>query len=407
MRTILICFLLFFSSIAVAQRDTSFFKKLSRDTSMNKMNMDAVYNRPFLQMGSLPVAIGGYLEANTTHSSTDGVSEGFSFQIPRMTIFLSSSISSKIKFLSEIELEEGGREINIEFASMDVEFHPLFNFRGGIIMNPIGSFNQNHDGPKWEFVNRPVSSTTIIPSTWSTAGFGLYGKYARNDWVWAYEAYLTNGFDDKIIANKENKTWLPASKENTERFTENFNGEPLVTLKSAIKNIKIGELGLSWMGGVYNKFEDDGLTFDKKRRVDLLALDFNTKLNSTSTYINGEIVFAWIDVPKTYTQQYGSRQRGGFLDIVQPLLKKKIFGWDNAVLNAALRLDYADYNLGRFSETGGNISEHTKGITGGFSLRPSSQTVFRANYFYQWTKDILGNPFSKTAGVQFGISTYF
>ena len=26
--------------------------------------------------------------------------------------------------------------------------------------------------------------------------------------------YLTNGFDDKIISNSENKTFLPASKEN-------------------------------------------------------------------------------------------------------------------------------------------------------------------------------------------------
>ncbi len=125
MRIILKCFLLFFSSIAVAQRDTSFFKKLPQDTSGIKMNMDAVYNRPFLQMGSLPVSIGGYLEANTTHSSTDGVSDGFSFQIPRMTIFLSSTISNKIKFLSEIEFEEGGREINIEFASMDCLKYPL------------------------------------------------------------------------------------------------------------------------------------------------------------------------------------------------------------------------------------------------------------------------------------------
>ncbi len=274
-------------------------------------------------------------------------------------------------------------------------------------MNPIGSFNQNHDGPKWEFVNRPVSSTTIIPSTWSTAGLGLYGKYAQNDWIWAYEAYLTNGFDDKIIANTENKTWLPASKENKERFTESFNGQPLVTLKSAIKNRKIGEIGLSWMGGVYNKFQDDGFILDKKRRVDLLALDFNTKLTSTATYFNGEFVLAWIDVPKTYTQQFGSRQRGGFLDIVQPIIKKKILDWDNAVVNAAVRLNYADYNVGKFAETGTNIYEHTKGITLGLSLRPSSPTVFRANYFYQWIKDNLGNPFSKSAGVQVGISTYF
>src|SRR3546814_17049033 len=108
---------------------------------------------------------------------------------------------NRIKFLSEIELEEGGREINIEFASVDVEFHPLLNLRGGVIMNPIGSFNQNHDGPKWEFISRPISATTIIPATWSTVGFGLYGKYGRNNWVWAYEAYLTNGLDRKSVVS--------------------------------------------------------------------------------------------------------------------------------------------------------------------------------------------------------------
>ncbi|HYG15010.1 MAG TPA: hypothetical protein VEC12_04585, partial [Bacteroidia bacterium] len=157
-----------------AQTDTSFLKRKPQDTT-TKLNMDAVYNRPFLQIGKTPVAVGGYIEANTLYQGTDGVTEGLSFQIPRLTLFISSSIISRVKFLTEIELEEGGREINIEFASVDVEFHPLLNFRGGIIMNPIGAFNQNHDGPKWEFVNRPLSATTIIPSTWSNVGMGLYG----------------------------------------------------------------------------------------------------------------------------------------------------------------------------------------------------------------------------------------
>ena len=43
-------------------------------------------------------------------------------------------------------------------------------------MNPIGAFNQNHDGPKWEFVDRPISATQMLPATWSNVGFGLYGK---------------------------------------------------------------------------------------------------------------------------------------------------------------------------------------------------------------------------------------
>ena len=37
----------------------------------------------------------------------------------------------------EIEFEDGTKEINIEFASIDFEFHPLLNLRGGVVMNPI------------------------------------------------------------------------------------------------------------------------------------------------------------------------------------------------------------------------------------------------------------------------------
>ena len=369
--------------------------------------MDAVYNRPFLQMGKLPVTLGGYIEANTSYFSTDGVSEGLSFQIPRLTVFMASSIKKNIKFLTEIEFEEGGREINIEFASVDFQFHPLVNLRGGIIMNPIGSFNQNHDGPKWEFVSRPLSSTTIIPSTWSNVGFGLYGKYGRNNLVWAYEAYLTNGFDDNIINNAQNRTWLPESKQNTERFEESFNGVPLVTAKTAFRHRKIGEVGISWMGGVYNKFQEDGFVLDRKRRVDLFAVDFNSIVPGINTYLNGEWVWAMIEVPGNSAPQFGNKQRGGFLDIVQPVLKRKIFGWENSTLNLALRTEYVDYNVGTFNDTGGEIFDHLFAIIPGISLRPSQQTVIRANYTYKWERDFLGNPEVRTAGFQFGVASYF
>lgn len=404
---LLFAFALLVVSFAFAQRDSSLFKRILPDTGRMKMNMDAVYNRPFLQVGKFPATLGGYVEANTAYFSEDGITEGLSFQLPRLTFFVSATIKQRIKFLTEVELEEGGREINIEFASVDVEFHPLINIRGGVIMNPIGSFNQNHDGPKWEFISRPISSTTIIPSTFSNVGFGLFGKYAKRNWVWAYEAYLTNGFDDKIINNSENRTWFPASKKNEERFEESFNGVPLITLKTAIRHRQIGELGISWMGGVYNKFREDGIDLDEKRRVDFIALDFNTVLPKIKTYINTEWVWAMADIPSSFTQQFGNKQQGGFIDLVQPLIKRRMLGWDDAVLNFALRGEYADYNVGKFNDTGGNIYDDVKAIVPAISFRPSAQTVFRINYRYEWRKDLLGNPPSRIAGFQVGLSTYF
>ncbi len=404
--SLLLAITLVIGSAATAQVDSTLFKRTQQDTSKLLLNMDAVYNRPFLSVSKLPVAVGGYVEANWQHLGTDGVSEGHQFQMRRLTLFIASTISRRIKFLSEIEFEDGTKEINIEFASVDFEFHPLLNFRGGIVMNPIGAFNQNHDGPKWEFIDRPISATQLLPATWSNVGFGMYGKLYKDNWVYAYETYLTNGFDDQIINNSENKTFLPASKLNQARFEESFNGVPLLTAKVAVRNKKIGELGLSYMGGVYNKFQEDGLVLDEKRRHMTWAIDFNTVL-PTGTYLNTEWAFTRVDVPSTYSQQYGEKQWGGFFDAVQPMFRRNIFGFERSVINAVCRFEYVDWNVGNFSETGDNIREDIISIVPGISWRPTSQTVIRLNYRYAWQTDILGNPASKTAGFQFGFSSYF
>lgn len=392
---------------AQGQIDPTLLRRLPKDTPNKAMNMDAVYNRPFVAVGKLPVSLGGYMEANWQHLSTDGISEGHQFQFRRVTLFVSSTIGKRLKFLSELEFEDGAKEIAVEFAALDVELHPLLNIRGGMILNPIGAFNQNHDGPKWEFIDRPVSATQMLPATWSNAGFGAYGKHFNDDWMFGYEVYLSGNFDNSIIDNKENKTFLPASKKNPERFEEINSGLPLFTGKLAIKNNRIGELGLSYMGGVYNKFQDDGIQIDDKRRVDVLAIDFNSTLPKLKTFITGEWAWIKVNVPATFTQQFGNRQHGGFIDIVQPILKKRIMVWDKATINIACRLEYVDWNVGKFTSTGENIAEDYRAVITAISFRPTAQTVFRLNYRYQQQRDILGNAPAKTGGFSLGLSTYF
>jgi hypothetical protein len=407
MRAFLFGVLLFTGVVAQAQIDSTLLRRKPRDTSGMLLNMDAVYNRPFLSVGKLPVSLGGYLEANWQHLGTDGVTEGHQFQMRRVTLFVASTIANRLKFLSEIEFEDGTKEINIEFAAVDMEFHPLFNLRGGIVMNPIGSFNQNHDGPKWEFVDRPTSATQMLPATWSNVGFGVYGKKFKKDWVVAYEAYATNGFNDNIIYNTVGRTDLPSAKLNKDRFEESFNGLPMVTAKAAVRHRKIAEVGVSYMGGVYNKFEDDGLVLDKRRSVHTYAVDMNTTLPKTNTFITGEWAWVQVDVPPMFSEQFGNRQQGGFVDVVQPVYKKPVLGFEQSVINVACRLEYVDWNVGKFERTGGNIADDFMSIVPAISWRPGAQTVIRLNYRYNLQQDLLGNPASRTAGFQMGFSSYF
>ena len=62
---LLITYMCQLNLLGLAQIDSTLLKRVSVDTtSQSGMNMDAVYNRPFLQVGKLPVSIGGYLEAD-------------------------------------------------------------------------------------------------------------------------------------------------------------------------------------------------------------------------------------------------------------------------------------------------------------------------------------------------------
>ncbi|MEX2569131.1 MAG: hypothetical protein WD431_24520, partial [Cyclobacteriaceae bacterium] len=45
------------------QGDSSLVSPAAGDTSKLTLNMDAVYNRPFLEADKMPIAIGGYVEA--------------------------------------------------------------------------------------------------------------------------------------------------------------------------------------------------------------------------------------------------------------------------------------------------------------------------------------------------------
>lgn len=407
MRKLFLCISLTVAAQLQAQIDPELLRQKPVDTARKSLNMDAVYNRPMMSLQKIPVTLGGYVEANWQNAATDGVSEGHQFQFRRFTVFMASSIYKRIKFLSELEFEDGTKEISLEFASIDAEFHPLLNLRGGIILNPIGSFNQNHDGPKWEFTDRPIASTQLLPATFSNAGFGLYGKKYTGNWMLGYELYLSNGFNSTIIDNPSGKTYLPATKTDPTRFEESFNGEPLLTGKIAVRYGSLGELGLSYMGGVYNKFQEDGIQLDEKRACRVFAVDYNNTLPGLKTFITGELAWIQVNVPGTYIEQYGSRQQGGFVDIVQPMLKRSMMGWEQATLNVALRLEYVDWNRDTFKSTGGEIGDEVWSLMPGLSFRPSSQTVFRFNYRYMRQIDLLGNPPSQTGAYSLGVSSYF
>ena len=370
-------------------------------------NKDAIFHRPFIlegERGNLTAAVGGYLEANTNYFATDGVSEGFSMEMRRFNIFLYSTLMERIKFISELEFEHGAEEIALETALLDFEVMPELVFRAGIVLVPLGYFNQNHDSPKWDFIDRPLVSTTLIPATYSDVGFGLHGTVSLGGASLTYETCLLNGLQDGILANEQGRTFLPGGK-NEERFGEDNNGSPSVAGRIALKKRKLGEVGISSFAGYFNTFKVDGLTIDEKRKVVVLALDYNFSIQKLK--VLGEAALVRVDVPEALGQAFGKKQWGIHADLIYPVWKGNLLKWKDLQLNAAFRFEWVDYNVGEFDETGKNIGDDVAAIVPGISLRFSPSTLLRVNYRYRWDTDLAGNPPARTAGFQFGFASYF
>jgi len=381
-----------------ARADTT---RARADTTMAQ---DGLYDRPFIGAVS-STSIGGYVEGNTNYFVEDGISEGFSMELRRFNVFLFSQVSQRVRFLSELEFEHGTEEIALETALLDFQVHPSLTLRGGVILPPIGFLNQNHDSPQWDFVDRPLVTTDIIPSTLSEVGFGAYGKVAAGEGlILSYDAYLTNGLGQDVVGNDLGRTSIPSGKSGA-LFEEDNNGSPAVSARLGLRRLGLGEVGVSYYGGYYNSFRLEGEDVDERRWLGITALDVGGEVGPAR--VRAEVAYATIDVPPGMSEVFGDEQWGAYVDVLLPVWEPRFRGYDQAVLTAGLRLERVDFNVGSFTSTGRDIGDEVSAIVPGISFRPTAGTVFRANYRYHWTHDFQGNDPARMAGFQVGFATYF
>ncbi len=363
-----------------------------------------VFDRPVV-LSAGGTAVGGYVEGNSNYIVENGIGEGFSMELRRFNIFLFSSIGSRMRFISELEFEHGTEEIALETALIDVTVNPSLVLRAGILLPPLGAFNVNHDSPRWNFIDRPLVSTEIIPATLSDVGFGVHGRLEpRGPVSLSYDLYATNGLGDGVILNDEGRTRLASGKDE-EQFAEDNNGSPAFSGRFAARHASRGELGVSFYTGIYNSYRAEGEPVDDARRVSLYALDGATTVGAVG--LRGELALAAIDVPEDLRELFGERQLGWHIDATVPIWEPTWRGFPDVALSADLRVEYVDFNRGEFAGTGRRIGDEIGAVVVGLSLRPVNGTVFKVNYRRQRNRDLVNNQAIKVGAFQIGFATYF
>jgi hypothetical protein len=352
-----------------------------------------IYDRPYLTRLLGRTAIGGYAEAHARWVRADGVTEEAGFLAKRFNLFTATQVSDWVRVGAEVEFEEGGEEIRLEYAAIDVLVHPAFAIRGGMILSPLGRFNLAHDSPLNPFTDRPLVSTEILGVALSEPGLGVLGSIRLGEVARVtYELYGVNGFNAGVLETSSG-TRIPDGRANL----EDNNASPAFVGRVAWSPNHTFELGASAHHGAYNVFERDGGTVDDRRNLSIAVIDIDATV--AGFRLSGEAARAEIDIPASLEDIAASRQRGAYLDIVRQVGAALIPTMPSSFFLLKARFEAVDFDG---DAAGQDIRQFGLGLT----FHPTRDTALKLDYTRGRSRDRFSNS-SDHAGIFFSIATYF
>lgn len=352
-----------------------------------------IYDKPFQTRLLGRTALGGYAEAHARYERVEGLKDEAGFEAKRFNLFTSTRVSDFVRLGAELEFEDGGREIKLEFAAIDVLIHPALALRGGMILSPLGRFNLSHDSPLNEFTDRPLVSTEILGVALSEPGFGALGQFGVGRGRLTYEVYGTNGFHDGLITDSEEGTRIPRGRGN---FEDN-NGSPAVVGRLAWSPTVDYELGVSAHHGAYNVFNEEGTQIDERRDLSIVVADIEALL--LGVRVNGEAALARIDVPPALSGIYAARQSGVYVEGIRDFGRGWIRTMPASVFALKARFDYVDFDAQLPGQTAGQASL-------GVNFRPTQDSVLKLDYVRGRGRDRFNN-LAEHAFLLASVATYF
>jgi hypothetical protein len=136
--------------------------------------------------------IGGYGEVHYNQPVSSDVRKNGTLDVHRLVMMLGYQFNNKVQFVSELEFEHVS-EVYVEQAFLQYKLSNAVNFRGGLILTPMGIINEYHEPTTFNGVERPQIDNAISPTTWREIGFGITGVLLPASL--RYQAYLMNGFN--------------------------------------------------------------------------------------------------------------------------------------------------------------------------------------------------------------------
>lgn len=219
------------------------------------------------------LTIGGYGQVDYNQELPNGSRENGKMDVHRMVMMFGYNFSDKVQFVTELEFEHV-KEVYVEQAFLQYKLNSTVNFRGGLVLIPMGIVNEYHEPLAFNGVERPLIDGVISPTTWREIGFGIAGTVLPASLK--YQAYVVNGFNGYNGSAKV--SGAKGLRSGRQKGAESYISSPNLSAKVEYFGIRGLNLGLSGYFGKTQSTLYDGIKTD-----DDVAL---ATADSSSVFVN-------------------------------------------------------------------------------------------------------------------------
>ena len=249
------------------------------------------------------LSIGGYGQMDYNQPLDNEFRKNGVLDVHRLVLLFGYKFNERTNFITEIEFEHVN-EAYVEQAFLNYKINKWLNFRGGLMLIPMGITNEYHEPTTFNGVNRPMVDTKIIPTTWRELGAGFAGSF--NEISLKYQAYIVNGFNGYNGSAQVNGN--DAFRKARQKGIKSYISSPNFTTKIeyyGIRSLNIG--GSLYVGNtqstLYNGISRSDEALGSKAdssviKMTMTAID--AKYNHKGIQLKGQLVYASLNNTEAY-----------------------------------------------------------------------------------------------------------
>jgi hypothetical protein len=259
------------------------------------------------------LTIGGYAQIDYNQPLSSDTYNTGTLDVHRLVLLFGYKFNERTQFITEVEFEHVS-EVYVEQAFLNYKINDYMDFRGGLLLVPMGIINEYHEPSTFNGVERPMVDKYVAPTTWREVGFGLSGNISAAQLK--YQAYLINGFngyDGEAHLSGEN-----GLRKGRQKGAESYISAPNFTAKVEYYGFRGLNLGLSGYFGNTQSTAYDGITKDDDAAkvsadssvVGIAMVGFDARYQYKGFQAKGQVYYSSLSNTQQYNEFTGGNDLG-------------------------------------------------------------------------------------------------